>query len=247
MLKYVINLAEASERLESMRRQLGDAFERIEAKRTGEVNRFRWWCAVLRPRVKGELGCAESHKEAWRRLVESGEKCAAIFEDDARVDERHEEALGRTEEFVRERPRAVVLLADHRDGRKGERTEGTQRTSGRAAATQNKELRIEPAEWDHCSEGYVIGREAAAMLLKKQTPIRVPVDWWGYYRHKGWIELFRIDPPIATQQEERFATSLGEDRYDVTKEKSAAKRVWWKARRVVGATIDAILDGKAGW
>lgn len=245
MLKYVINLAEASERLESIRRQLGDAFERIEAKRTGEVNRFRWWCAVLRPRVKGELGCAESHKEAWRRLVASGEKCAAIFEDDARVDERHEEALRKAEEFVRGRTRAVVLLADHRDGKKGLNAKD---------AGYEKELvepegfaTIIPTEWDHCSEAYVIGREAASMLLKKQTPIRVPVDWWGYYRHKGWIELFRIDPPIATQQEERFATSLGEDRYDVTKEKSAAKRVWWKARRVVGAMIDAILDGKAGW
>ena len=52
------------------REQLADALERFEACRDDErsVDRFRWWCAVLRPRVKGEVGCARSHATIYEKI-----------------------------------------------------------------------------------------------------------------------------------------------------------------------------------
>lgn len=236
MVKYVINLDKDTERLDFQKSQLG-TFERISAKTTGDVSAFRWWCAVLRPRVEGELGCAESHKESWSRFLSTNEKSAAIFEDDALLADGFETVVDKAVSFVASNPRAVVLLADHRESKHGRIAEVPR---GEAS------VKIERTEWDHCSEAYVIGREAASMLLEKQTPIRVPLDWWGYYQHKGWIELFRVNPPISSQQETEFVSNLG-SRYDVSKEPRISKRLWWKARRIVGAAIDAFLDGKAGW
>lgn len=235
MIKYLINLDRDTARLEFQKVQLND-FLRIAAKTGGEVNRFRWWCAVLRPRVKGELGCAESHKEAWCRFLETNEQCAAIFEDDVRLGVGWEVAIREAETFLRTHPKGVVLLGNHQRFAHGE--EANKKTTA---------FEIHPIKWDHCAEAYVIGREAATMLLKMQTPIRVPIDWWGYYQNKGWIELYRVAPPIATQQKDKFKSNLGLNRYDVSKETSAVKRLWWKTRRIIGVAIDTIMDRKAGW
>ncbi len=241
MKVYLINLDKDADRLAVQRMQFGAldvGFERVAALETAEVSGFRWWCAVLRPVVKGESGCAASHCECYRRLAASGEECAAVFEDDAVLSGPAVPAVENAAAFCRDNPRAVVLLGDHRESKDGRICSGKSLPAGRFVG-------IVPAEWDHCSEGYVIGREAAAKLLEMQSPVRVPADWWGYFRHKGWIDLYRVDPPVCGQQTSRFVSNVGE-RY-VCGGRGFRERAWWRIRRIVGVVLDAVLDGRRGW
>ena len=241
MKLYLINLAVDGERLETQKEQFaarGLEFERVEAKTEGELDAFRWWCAVLRPPVKGELGCAASHMECWRRLEESGEECAAVFEDDVKMGERIKEALEAAEEWCRAHPRAVVLLSDHRRSFEGEMEEA--RSAFARGATARQGVKVEETGWDECSEGYVIGREAAKRLGKKEKRTRVPVDYWGYFAGKGWIELYRVVPAVCGQEKERWGSRLGE-RW-VVKGKRWRERVWWRMRRCIGRVVDRIIS-----
>lgn len=239
MKLYLINLAEAADRLEMQEVQfgrLGLSIERFEACRDDErsVDRFRWWCAVLRPRVKGEVGCARSHAAIYEKIAADKDSCAAVFEDDVICSEALPQALAAAERKCEEDPLAVVLLADHQRVKQGERL-----------ADKDAQIRIEPTDWDFCSEGYVIGREAAAALARIQRRVRVPADSWGYFRKKGYVRLYRVVPPVCGQ-DLRFASSIGK-RY-VAAEHGIAERILWHIRRVIGVALDAIMDGgRWGW
>ena len=239
MKNYLINLDRDKERLLMQERQFSRfdmAYERVAAIENAARNRFRWWCAVLRPVVKGELGCAASHCECYRRLVESGEPCAAVFEDDVALGDDVKATLGMAEKFCEEKMEAVVLLGDHRKRMSGEKPQ----------VACNGERRIVKAEWDNGSEGYVIGRVAAATLLSRQSPVRVPADWWRYFAKKGWIELYRSSRPVCWQPEGVFESNIGV-RYVVAEDPSVARRMVWRIKRMLGVVIDTLIDGKSGW
>ena len=240
MKVYLINLDKDTERLAAQREQFasrGLPFERVSAHETSAYNGFRWWCAVLRPVVKGELGCAASHCECYRRMKACKAECAAVFEDDVLLSGSAKPAIGKAELFCRDNPRAVVLLGNHHKSK-----DGSPLIDGNFS---NDCFEIVPELWDNCSEGYVIGREAASKLLDIQSPVRVPADWWSYFRRKGWIDLYRIEPSVCGQQTSRFESNLGE-RY-VCAGKRFRERVWWRMRRAVGVVVDTVMDGRRGW
>ena len=240
MTHYLINLDRASDRLAFQRAQfdrLGLSFERVPAcsDDAAAVGRFRWWCAMLRPVVRGEIGCALSHVKALRLMLARREDCAAVFEDDVRLSARAGEALAIAEEACRRDPRLVVLLGDHRRTKCGE-----------PLVSDADDLTLADESWDFCSEGYVIGREAAARIAKVQSPVRRVWDSWGAYRKKGWIRLMRVVPPVCGQAVDECDSSLG-SRY-VAEDHGWAERIWWKLRRVVGVTLDGLMDGgRFGW
>ena len=98
MKAYLINLDRSPDRLAEADAQLraaGVAYERVPAVdgRTlgwaglrGRVSRFRFFLVHGRLPTPGEVACACSHLEAYRRLLASGEGAALVFEDDAALD-----------------------------------------------------------------------------------------------------------------------------------------------------------------
>ena len=240
MKSYLINLEEDRTRLDfqvGQFRRLGLDFERVEGRRDdrAEFSAFRWWCAVLRPVVKGEIGCALSHREIYRLMVERGEACAAVFEDDVRFSPQIGVALQLAYAACRRNPKLVVLLGDHRRLKKGE-----------PLAAAGVPLDVVPEDRADCAEGYVLGIEAARALESEQRRVRIPADYWSYFRKKGWIDLQRVIPPVTQQATDDYASSLGR-RY-VVAEHGLIVRLWWKFRRFVGAFVDCVLDGgRRGW
>lgn len=238
--RYLINLAEDVERLDFQVRQfrrLGLDFERVEGCRDDRsaYSAFRWWCNVLNPPAKGEVGCARSHAKIYAAMVAQNEACAAVFEDDVVFSSQIAAALELAEAVCREDPRRVVLLGDHRRTKAGE-----------ALASDADRLSVAETDWDFCTEGYVIGLEAARTLERVQRRVRVPADRWGYFRKKGWIRLSRLSPPVCGQKTAAYASTIGER--PVIFGRSYPARLWWKLRRCAGVAIDAILDGgKVGW
>lgn len=227
MRRFVISLRDKVD--------IGIPTESFRAVTDGPYGKFRWWCAMLRPVVSGEIGCALSHRTIWRKLVEScesDENCVAVFEDDVRMGSGIERALELAASKCNEDPLSVVLLGNHTD------------MSKRGVAIRETDAyRLESAQWDICSEAYVIGREAARNLVWAQRTICCPADSWGRWVRKGLIHLYHIDPPVCGQRD--HVSSIGRR---FVAPISGLGRLWWKVRRCIGCVLDGILDGgRWGW
>ena len=86
MQVFVINLAAAADRLAYMRKQLGDAFERIDAVRGHEVPaRLAANFSGTIPILPGEIGCYASHLMAAEEILARGLPYAIVLEDDAEL------------------------------------------------------------------------------------------------------------------------------------------------------------------
>lgn len=93
---FVINLAKNVERMNLIDARLhGMAlnYERIEAvygkmvpqdERRRTSSRFWWWCIRGIPMRDGEYGCAMSHLEVYRRMIDENINVACVLEDDAK-------------------------------------------------------------------------------------------------------------------------------------------------------------------
>jgi len=90
MKAYCINLDRRPDRLEHMTQQFvaqGLSFERVSAvdANTAEVAAAALQCGVGVTGLKmgaGAYACFQSHRKVWRRLLETGDSHAMVFEDD---------------------------------------------------------------------------------------------------------------------------------------------------------------------
>jgi glycosyl transferase, family 25 len=94
---YVINMAKDVGRMESMATQLraqGLKFERVDAVVGRELSAEQrqaacspFWFGLLQGRriSDGEIGCALSHRKVYQMLLDRGQDCAVIMEDDVRL------------------------------------------------------------------------------------------------------------------------------------------------------------------
>ena len=239
MKVFLINLDRDQERLRAADAQLkalGVDYERIpavygkglsqEEKRRG-VNRFRWWCAVGRPMIDGELGCALSHQKVYHRMVEDGLPMACVLEDDVVLDGRVSQLLSSLEQMIDPARPQLVLLSNH--------------TGNAIAKPDDEAFGFVPSAGAMFAEGYVLTRQAAANLLMANCPMIVPADHFGRWVKTGAIELYHSYPTVCRQDKVSFETSTQpEGCFDVRK-LSRPLLVLYKFSRVLGKTMDWLL------
>lgn len=233
---FVVNLAKNVDRLQLIDARLGElslAYERIEAvygktvpieEKRRNSSRFWWWCIKGYPMRDGEYGCAMSHLNVYREMVEKNEAIACILEDDAIPREELPKLLEWLEKNVDSRRPQVVLISNHRD------------------KDPQGEFELKSVSSGSFTDGYVITLPAARRLLEKNFPITCPSDTWGFWRQKGWIELYQAYPEGVNQEWDTTegytsdVTAVGDVVVDVRK-MGAVEKVWWKAKRFIGMTI----------
>ena len=230
MKVFLINLDQDKEKLAFVDEQLkrlgvdytrvagiyGKSLPQVEYK--AAFSKFRWWCAVGRPIVPAEIGCALSHYGIYRGMRAGEVVC--ILEDDVILGEEFPARLKEVEQFVDVRKPQVVMLSSHRHERQGR---GVVRSSTAM-----------------CTDGYVITQPAAVALLKANLPMQVPCDhWWRWQKH-GLIELFHALPTVVSQNQEEFGTST-QNGAILVKDYPFCKKVIHKFKRCIGKSIDFIL------
>lgn len=134
--------------------------------------------------TKGEIGCALSHLGTYRRLLETEEKCAFIFEDDTCLTKEFIAVQPKIYQFMAEQTIPSVLLLYPIRGHK------------KKLLTIGRDISIMRCLTGSGAYAYVLNRQAAINLLRAQTPVKIEMDAWGIYQRMGFVDLYCLDKPV---------------------------------------------------
>ncbi len=123
MKTYVVNLASSTDRRQYMEQLLHTypqlTLEFIDAvngklmtsRQKAEAFDFDQFSILMQRQARpGEIGCTLSHQKCYRRLIESSEKCAIIFEDDLIVNEPIDNIIPHIKQWLEcDEPRLLLL------------------------------------------------------------------------------------------------------------------------------------------
>ena len=228
---FLINLDKETERLKFTDRQLkrsGVAYERIpavygkllsEEEKTATVNKFRCWCAYGQMLRDGEIGCGLSHYSIYRKMIEENLDAVCVLEDDVILEENFKEQLEYTLKSIDSAHPQVFLLSNHT-----------------AETSDIQEIRR--SKGDMYSEGYVINRAAAELLLKVNYPMIVPCDHWGRWVKFFGLELFHVFPTVCCQNKQDFVSGTLDETVVDTNKMLFTAWCWRKFKRLIGCLID---------
>lgn len=161
MRAVVINMDRSPERLAAFRTQaesLGIEFERLAAVDAATIQARRGRLTT------GEIACFESHRLAWKSLVQSGEPWLAVFEDDVILAPAVAPLLRQADWIAKgvDLIKLETFMARTKIAPAGIPVAGT--CLHRLQAT-------------HCgSAGYIVSRRAAEWLLSRTQDFTRPVD-----------------------------------------------------------------------
>jgi GR25 family glycosyltransferase involved in LPS biosynthesis len=147
---------------------------------------------LYRPRYpfalrKAEIGCFLSHRKAWQAIIDRGLDAGLIVEDDVEPDE---ELFGPALELAMKtiRPGDYIRFPyrSHTD-------------SGAEVAKTGGVLLVEPTHVGLGMQLQLVGREAAAELLKATETFDRPVDTTIQMRWLAKIRILAVRPPAVRQ------------------------------------------------
>lgn len=241
MKVLLINLDRDKERMASIDGQLkklGIDYERVSGVYGKELprndfarsfNSFRWWCAMGRPVAPAEIGCALSHYNIYRRMVnDENLNYCCILEDDVELSPHFTSTLQVIEKYIDPAKPQVIILNDH----------------------QHRYAGLEPGVHHSrfggtCTDGYVLTRVAARNLLEANLPVIVPCDTWGRWVRQGRIELYHAVPAVVRQMQDIFGSSTDVNRVNVS-QLSLPRWLLHKTKRTVGKALDMCLSKITG-
>lgn len=199
MKAYLINLDRSPGRLEFMRAQfeaLGLAVERVPAVDGSAIDLAPYAGSKLGP---GEIGCFLSHRAIWKKLVDSGEERALVFEDDVRLSAALPELLARKDWIP---ATAGVVKLDTSGKLIGVRKSMAPAPGGRA---------LHSLRTVHMgAAGYILSRSFAATLIERSAVLNEAVDRFMFGNQAAKRDdgrLWQLVPAIVSQ-EKRFNSDL---------------------------------------
>lgn len=182
---YIINLKESAERRDYVLAEVGrfkfpdievvdavDGSKMLESEKQTCFDIKRFFYKEGHNPLPGEIGCTLSHRECYRRLLDSREKFALILEDDVRFLAREETLVDNLKEIIDKMPDRpyVMTLASH----------VIYYPKSEYKVEQYSFCRVHHA-WGTCA--YLINRKGAEVLLRIGKP---------YYVADNYQEMDRL-------------------------------------------------------
>jgi glycosyl transferase family 25 len=164
----------------------GSELSEAEVMNIVDVATYRSYFKMLPER--GSIGCSLSHEKVWRRFLESDYEYAVIFEDDVQFDPLE---LKKAIEFALENNDLwdlLLLEVIHH----GFPIEIAPMGKHRSLAAYLTDVRH--------SGCYLINRKAAAALLQKFYPIKMPLDHYFTAIWEFDLKLLGIEPRLVHQR-----------------------------------------------
>ena len=209
MLRFFINLNRSVKRRENIRKRLKELdldFERCEAVDAvtlsdefcqniqygrNDVNIRSRYTRQLTP---AEIGCFLSHRECWKRLIQSDEEYAAVLEDALLISDRAATYLKDTK-WLPEKI-GICRLSCYEPGEI--------HVISRDQIKINEDLRliIQLKPKPLGTQGYIISKKAAELALSLSEKLPCPVDDFLFtplFEMSRHFPAWQIDPCIITR------------------------------------------------
>ncbi len=198
-VSYIINLDKSKERYNYIQKNViplglkverisavaGDTLSEAELNTKADLKTFEQLLGHL-PNL-GTIGCSLSHIKTWKTFLASNFEYAIIFEDDVSFD--YTKLLSTIEELIPNNSLWDIVSFDllHH---------GTPLTIKKLSNNQRLVFYLTEVTK---SGTYIINRKAAAKLLEKALPIKMPID---YYLTSAWefgLKFSGIEPRLVNQ------------------------------------------------
>lgn len=191
---YIINASDAKERQVFMKKQFekwggANFFEAIMGQDVSPENWKKWVvpddiCSLR----KGEVGCALSHINCYKKLLASDEPYLFLFEDDIKISDRFFKSIDDICEYMDVQTEPVVILFfDIFD------------TRVHKIGTIGRDIGVYRALGGCGTFGYVINRKAAANLIRMNLPIFTQADAWRTFIKAGLVDLRCLDKKMVCE------------------------------------------------
>ena len=198
---YVISLQRAWERREHITHEFErvnlpfEFFDAIDGTRLNDetlasVDRETRQKTIMPPLDNSALACLLSHMEVFRQLVNSGDRMAAIFEDDCLLNPDIHDILGALEAGPAD---FDAVMLHERDGRR----DPIKRFRPVRPITSGYVLgRVR--FYDYGARGYVITRAGAEHMLREFPRPVHEIDWiLPRFWENGMLNLYYLNPPVV--------------------------------------------------
>jgi glycosyl transferase, family 25 len=207
---YVINLARSLDRRTHVMAELdrtGLDYEFITAVdgRTIDLEDRR----LVDPRLlaknnfpAGTAGCALSHLQAYRRILEDGADAALVLEDDV---ELPDDLGALAHALAAHLTGAEVVLLNYASPT---RCRVSPEGSVPLASSRLLALPIDITDMVNAA-AYVITRPACERMLESAPPIRANADDWHYFYTEGIIDRIRCVLPLPVDKAAKFESTIG--------------------------------------
>lgn len=228
MKTFLINLDRNADRLADVSQRLaerGISFERfpaVDGRALTPEERRRVYAPVRTALVRGwgllpgELGCALSHLGICKKMLADGLDFACVLEDDAFPEPGFAVALEELERKL-DATRAQLVILSPAFG---------------SADPQPVEPGLQRIKKGMFADAYVMTRPAAAAILRLNSPVCCPSDFWGRFAHRAPLELYRFLPPVSRQNSTLESSEVAGPRPNWI-------GTWrWKLWRAFGRTAD---------
>lgn len=196
MKKYIINLQDATGRIEHVRKQLAgttfsdaERFDAFDARKLSESELRQIFDYKEFERRhnrlpgRGEVGCFMSHQTLWKKCAESGKPILILEDDLKRVRDFSAEELAAAENWLEtDKPRILILQDFY--------------TSVNLKKTIGAGVKIVHPYLIECAHAYIIN-QAAAQILSNLKPDTVADDWPLF--KQASIEVAAVTPPVFSQ------------------------------------------------
>ena len=174
--------------------------------------------------TRGEIGCALSHIEFYRRVVVDNAP-GFVFEDDVELTETVKNALNELSEFLSRHPEPCLVQLP---GLERDLPQGVNNCS------EESFVRVSSAMGTYA---YGVNQAAAQLLVNAFTPIKFPIDYYRYLiKHYGLILYVYKQKCISVDMESD--STIGEKRFSVHK---GIGLICYKLWRLVGKSIDGTM------
>ncbi|WP_343742931.1 glycosyltransferase family 25 protein [Herbaspirillum huttiense] len=213
----VISLVESQDR----RRYITDQFERIGMPfRFFDAERFQQYPAnydqATRWRVHGnhmnlsEVGCYDSHYRIWEQLVESDDEMWCVLEDDVEIGD----GFGATVQAIAAAPFpfGIMRLCDFG----GE-------DSWQVGVLSNGSIVKDHRKQPFGTQGYVIHRDAARILVQQARTILYAVDDLINRTWEHGVRTLSVTPSVLVHRNDLMGTTIGRVK--------AKRTLWQKLKR----------------
>lgn len=235
---FVINLERDHSRRESIEQQfskldlpfefsegvLGSALTTQQKQEIyNDKKAFRHQCRSL---VPAEIGCALSHINIYRKMIDENIKYACIFEDDVILPENLGFYLKEIGKNISKTIPEIVLLSPAE-------TKGV-------GFELDRKYELKKYKNGFYTSSYIVNKAGAEALLKELYPVNDVADCWlRLGRHKV-VDIKAIVPALVTQDQDNFGSSTT-TALNLNRNTNLPKKIKFKLCRAFWLSIDFFL------